>query len=157
RSGGSAITPARRCSGVTRKPGRPCASPIRRSRSSSRRSPFNEMPQRYPMKKQIILTTTVAALFPLAAFAQSPSSHVSVPPVPALPPVQAVPPAPPVPPPPGHMHEHDMGPKEPVTFLGVETSEVPRVLSEQMGLPRGFGVVVDYVVPNGPAAAAGLQ
>ena len=50
-----------------------------------------------------------------------------------------------------------MGPKEPVTFLGVETSEVPRVLSEQMGLPRGFGVVVDYVVPNGPAAAAGLQ
>jgi hypothetical protein len=26
-----------------------------------------------------------------------------------------------------------------------------------MGLPRGFGVVVDYVVPNGPAAAAGLQ
>ena len=50
-----------------------------------------------------------------------------------------------------------MGPKEPVTFLGVETSEVPRVLSEQMDLPRGFGVVVDYVVPNGPAAAAGLQ
>jgi hypothetical protein len=50
-----------------------------------------------------------------------------------------------------------MGPKEPVTFLGVETSEVPRVLSEQMALPRGFGVVVDYVVPNGPAAGAGLQ
>ena len=47
-----------------------------------------------------------------------------------------------------HMHEHDMGPKEPVTFLGVETSDVPRVLSEQMGLPRGFGVVVDYVVPK---------
>jgi serine protease Do len=56
------------------------------------------------------------------------------------------------------MHEHDEdGPKEPVTFLGVETSEVPRVLSEQMGLPRGFGVVVDYVVPNGPAGTAGVQ
>jgi serine protease Do len=109
------------------------------------------------MKKQIILTTVVAALFPLAAFAQSPGSTASVPPVPPVPPVQAVPPAPPVPPPRGHMHEHDMGPKEPVTFLGVETSEVPRVLSEQMDLPRGFGVVVDYVVPNGPAAAAGLQ
>ena len=26
-----------------------------------------------------------------------------------------------------------------------------------MGLPRGFGVVVDYVVPNSPAAAAGVQ
>ena len=109
------------------------------------------------MKKQIILTTALAALFPLAAFAQSPNATASVPPVPAVPPVQAVPPAPPAPPPRGHMHEHDMGPKEPVTFLGVETSEVPRVLSEQMDLPRGFGVVVDYVVPNGPAAAAGLQ
>ena len=56
-----------------------------------------------------------------------------------------------------HMHDHDMGPKEPVTFLGVETSDVPRVLSEQMGLPRGFGVVVDYVSADSPAAAAGLQ
>ena len=55
------------------------------------------------------------------------------------------------------MQEHDMGPKEPVTFLGVETSNVPRVLSEQMGLPRGFGVVVDYVVPESAAAAAGVQ
>jgi hypothetical protein len=106
------------------------------------------------MKKQIILMTALAALFPLAAFAQSPGPTVSFPPAPAVPPVA---PVPPVPPPRGHAHEYDMGPKEPVTFLGVETSEVPRVLSEQMGLPRGFGVVVDYVVPNGPAAAAGLQ
>jgi PDZ domain len=108
------------------------------------------------MKKQIILTTAVAALLPLAALAQSPNPTAPVAPAPAAPP-QAIPPAPPAPPPRGHMHEHDMGPKEPVTFLGVETSEVPRVLSEQMNLPRGFGVVVDYVVPNGPAAAAGLQ
>lgn len=45
----------------------------------------------------------------------------------------------------------------PVTFLGVETSEVPRVVSEQLGLARGFGLVVDYVVPDGPAATAGVQ
>jgi PDZ domain len=109
------------------------------------------------MKKQIVLTTALASLFPLAAFAQPPSPTVSVPPAPAVQPVPPVAPVPPVPPPRGHVHEHDMGPKEPVTFLGVETSEVPRVLSEQMGLPRGFGVVVDYVVPTGPAAAAGLQ
>ena len=109
------------------------------------------------MKKQIILTTVMTALLPLAAFAQSPNPTVSVPPAPAVQPVPPVAPVPPVSPPRGHVHEHDMGPKEPVTFLGVETSEVPRVLSEQMGLPRGFGVVVDYVVPNGPAAAAGLQ
>lgn len=55
------------------------------------------------------------------------------------------------------MHDHDMGPKEPVTYLGVETSDVPRVLSEQIGLPRGFGVVVDYVAKDSPAAVAGLQ
>jgi serine protease Do len=109
------------------------------------------------MKKQLALTTALAALLPLAAFAQSPTA---IPPAPATQPLPPVPPPPPAPPAPPHrhMHEHDEdGPKEPVTFLGVETSEVPRVLSEQMGLPRGFGVVVDYVVPNGPAAAAGVQ
>jgi vacuolar-type H+-ATPase subunit H len=30
------------------------------------------------------------------------------------------------------------------------------VVSEQLGLAKGFGLVVDYVVPDGPAAAAGL-
>lgn len=108
------------------------------------------------MKKQIILTTALAALLPLAAFAQSPAPPVSQP---AQQPIPPVPPFPPVPPPMTHgrMHDHDMGPKEPVTFLGVETSNVPRVLSEQMGLPRGFGVVVDYVVPESAAATAGVQ
>ena len=48
-------------------------------------------------------------------------------------------------------------PKVPVTFLGVETSEVPTVVAEQLGLPKGFGLVVDYVVPDGPAALAGVQ
>ncbi len=45
----------------------------------------------------------------------------------------------------------------PITWLGVETSSIPRVVSEQLGLQRGFGLVVDYVVPDGPAAAAGVQ
>jgi ElaB/YqjD/DUF883 family membrane-anchored ribosome-binding protein len=44
-----------------------------------------------------------------------------------------------------------------VTFLGVETSDVPRVVSEQLGLAKGFGLVVDYIVPDGPAAGAGVQ
>lgn len=51
----------------------------------------------------------------------------------------------------------DHGPKVPITWLGVETSEVPGVLCDQLGLPKGFGLVVDYVVPEGPAAAAGIQ
>jgi hypothetical protein len=108
------------------------------------------------MKKQIILTSALAAVLPLAGLAQSPTPIPSVPATQAFPPLPPVAPAPPAPPR-GRFHEHDEGPKGPVTFLGVETSDVPRVLSEQMGLPPGFGVVIDYVVPNGPAAAAGLQ
>jgi hypothetical protein len=42
-------------------------------------------------------------------------------------------------------------------FLGVETSTVPSVVTDQLGLAKGFGLVVDYVVPDGPAAAGGVQ
>ncbi|MEY2578332.1 MAG: serine protease Do, partial [Verrucomicrobiota bacterium] len=66
-------------------------------------------------------------------------------------------PIPPVPPYKDKDKDKDKGPKVPVTFLGVETSSVPRVVSEQLGLAKGFGLVVDYVVPDGPAAAAGVQ
>ena len=31
------------------------------------------------------------------------------------------------------------------------------MVSEQLGLAKGFGLVVDYVVPDSPAATAGLQ
>jgi len=92
--------------------------------------------------KTIILV--VVSLVPLTAFSQP----------------QPVPPNPPNPPntpqPPLHDRE-DRRPKVPVTFLGVDTSEVPSVLCDQLGLPKGFGLVVDYVVPDGPAAAAGVQ
>ncbi|MBA3831374.1 MAG: PDZ domain-containing protein [Chthoniobacterales bacterium] len=109
------------------------------------------------MKTRIALTNILAALIPLAAFAQTPTPP-DVPPQPALapaPPAPAVPPAPPVPP--HHGMRHDDQPRGPYTFLGVETSRVSRVVSEQLGLPRGFGVVVDYVVPESAAAAAGLE
>src|SRR5207247_6448129 len=51
----------------------------------------------------------------------------------------------------------DRMPKDTVTFLGVDTSEVPSGLCDHLALPRRFGLVVDYVVPDGPAAAAGVQ
>ena len=51
----------------------------------------------------------------------------------------------------------DKAPKVPVIFLGVETSTVPSVVADQLGLAKGFGLVVDYIVPDGPAAAAGVQ
>ena len=99
------------------------------------------------MKTKTIAVLAALSLFPLAGFSQNP-----IPPTPPVPPVAPVPPVPPNP-----HGERDRLPKVPVTFLGVETSEVPAVVAEQLGLAKGFGLVVDYVVPDGPAAAAGLQ
>ncbi len=94
------------------------------------------------MKTKSIVTIAVITLLPLLGFAQAPA-----PPVPPVPPANRL-----IPPEPG-----DKEPKVPVTYLGVNTSDVPSVLCDQLGMPKGFGVVVDYVEPNGPAAAAGVQ
>src|SRR6476620_6203767 len=99
------------------------------------------------MKPKLSLTLLTTLLLAAGALAQ-PS-----PPAPA----QPAAPAPPAPPAPPSQDQRDKAPKVPVTFLGVETSDVPRVVSEQLGLAKGFGLVVDYIVPNGPAAGAGLQ
>jgi hypothetical protein len=100
------------------------------------------------MKTKSIVTILIAVMLPVSALIH------------AQPPAPPVPPAPPAPPAmPGgrEHHEHDRGPKVPVIFLGVESSPVPSVLCDQMNLPKGFGLVVDYVVPDSPAAAAGIQ
>lgn len=97
------------------------------------------------MKTKSIASIAAIVLWPIAAFAQP------NPPNPPNPPG-----APNAPVGPGEDRErHEK--KVPVTYLGVETSEVPRVVSEQLGLAKGFGLVVDYLVPNGPAATAGVQ
>ncbi|PYI49489.1 MAG: hypothetical protein DMF11_00950 [Verrucomicrobia bacterium] len=94
------------------------------------------------MKIKSIVTIAAIGLLPISGFAQTP-------------PAPPEPPAPPHPPrPPGH---HEKGPKVPVTYLGVETSQVPDVVSEQLGLAKGLGLVVEYVEPNSPAASAGIQ
>ncbi len=94
------------------------------------------------MKTKSIVITAAIAFLCIAGFAQTP-------PAPPGPPVAPAPPETP--------DRHEKMPKVPVTFLGVETSEVPSVVSEQLGFAKGFGLVVDYVVPDGPAAAAGVQ
>jgi hypothetical protein len=100
------------------------------------------------MKIKPIITIAVIAFLPIAGFAQTSPVPPASPSQPGLPPPPGFPARP------GH---HERAPKVPVTFLGVETSQVPSVVSEQLGLAKGFGLVVDYVVPNGPAAAAGVQ
>src|SRR6266436_4265505 len=91
------------------------------------------------------ITTIAAIILPIVGFAQTPPA----------------PPPPPPPPgphgPPGVPGHHEKAPKVPTTFLGVETSQVPDVVSEQLGLVKGLGLVVEYVVPNSPAASAGIQ
>lgn len=105
------------------------------------------------MKTKTIAVIASAALFPLIALAQTPPA----PPAPAAPGVPAAPPAPPAPPNSANQRDHDRARQQPYTWLGIETSELPRVVSDQLGLPRGFGLVIDYVVPDGPAAQAGVQ
>jgi serine protease Do len=93
------------------------------------------------MKTKFITLIIGLVFLPIAGFAQTP-------PAPPQPPGQ------PHPMPPGG---REKAPKVPTTFLGVETSQVPTVLSEQLGLSKGLGLVVEYVVPDSPAAAAGIQ
>jgi serine protease Do len=106
------------------------------------------------MKIKPITTIAAIAFLPISGFAQTPPAPPASPSQPGLPAAPGLPPPPGFPARPGH---HERAPKVPVTFLGVETSQVPSVVSEQLGLAKGFGLVVDYVVPNGPAAAAGIQ
>lgn len=47
--------------------------------------------------------------------------------------------------------------QKPVAYLGVLTREVPPELQSQFSLPDGFGLMVEEVMPDSPAQAAGLK
>ncbi|MDR3405299.1 MAG: PDZ domain-containing protein [Chthoniobacter sp.] len=48
-------------------------------------------------------------------------------------------------------------PSKPTPYIGVITTPPPAVLSAQLGLAEGFGLVVSDVLPDSPAAKAGVQ
>lgn len=102
------------------------------------------------------------ALSGAVAFAQNPPAS---PPAPANPPAQHEH---------GHMHpmhrptathDHDQCDCDGecpvqtrnVTYLGVAVAPVGPALDAQIGLPRGFGLLVVQVVDNSPAQSAGVQ
>ena len=93
------------------------------------------------MKIKLITIIASVAFLPIAGFTQTSPAPLQ-------------PPGPPHLPPPGGAEK---APKVPVIVLGVETSQVPTVVSEQLGLSKGLGLVVEYVVPDSPAATAGIQ
>src|SRR5437660_819185 len=94
------------------------------------------------MKIKLNAIIACLAFLPIAGFAQTP-------PAPPQPPAPGHPPGPPA--------GHEKATKVPAIFLGVETSQVPTVVSEQLGLSKGLGLVVEYVLPDSPAASAGIQ
>lgn len=48
-------------------------------------------------------------------------------------------------------------PPKPTPYLGIVTTPVPPQLGAQLGLPEGFGLVVEQVLPDSPAKAAGVE
>lgn len=46
---------------------------------------------------------------------------------------------------------------EKVAFLGVGTSQAGETLGEQLGLPRGIGLTVEFVTKDSPAEKAGIK
>jgi hypothetical protein len=101
-----------------------------------------------------ITTTTItaglAAILITPAFAiEAPADDAPPPPLAEAPAGEARPPA----------AEQDAKPEAKVdtAYLGVVSSVVPEMLADHLGLKQGEGIIVRAVMPEGPAAKAGLE
>ncbi len=74
-------------------------------------------------------------------------------------PTAPLPPDAPKPPPPPESRAQNRGEPEQkaIAYMGVLTREVPVELRSQFGLPEGFGLMVDEVMPDSPAKIAGIK
>jgi len=90
------------------------------------------------MKSISIITLT-------AGFAALPVLAIEAPPDDALPPAEVAPA-------PAEAPVEKAG----IAYLGVVSAMVPEMLAEHLGLRAGEGIVVNAVMPDGPAAKAGL-
>ncbi len=99
--------------------------------------------------KTIIFPTFSAGLLVMLA---APASAIEAPPDDALPPVEVAPAAP--------LEAAPAADAPPArvqaAYLGVVSSEIPEMLAEHLGLAHGEGIVVRAIMPDGPAAKAGL-
>lgn len=90
----------------------------------------------------------------MAAALALPAKAIEAPEDDAPPPATAEAPAEPGPAP---AERGDEAPMKEAAYLGVVTSEVPDMLNDHLGLEPGGGIIVRSVMPDGPAAKAGIQ
>ncbi len=96
------------------------------------------------LKSSPVLATGLAVFLTTPAFAlEAPADNAPPPPAAAdqTAPPEVKPPA---------------KPREQAAFLGIVSGEVPEILTDHLGLNSGEGVIVRSLVPDGPAARAGV-
>ena len=106
------------------------------------------------IKRALFLFAASCCVIPQSGVAQSPATPPALA-SPAPPLLRRLLRAPPPPEPAGGKRFEQSS--QPGVFMGVDTVPVPAALSDQLNLPPGFGLLVDYVVSGSPAEAAGVK
>src|SRR6478752_10737011 len=94
------------------------------------------------------ITTGLAAILIAPAFALEAPEDEAPPPPPAAGGQAALPALPEI--------KLPATPHEQAAFLGIVSARIPEVLTDHLGLKQGEGIIVRALVPDGPAAQAGV-